>query len=172
MAVEAGLRKLRSYSAYFAFPYSPKYFADSGWRLRSTSSLAYMPHPIMFDENDPLLARVRSIALTFPGAAEKISHGRPFFHTKTAFAVYGGSTKAGGAQFPRSVIVKPAPEERLALLDEAHTYLPAYLGPSGWMGYDLDRNDLDWTEVGELLDMSFRMTAPATLVRRLDASVT
>ncbi len=45
----------------------------------------------MFDESDPLLARVRTIALGFPDATEKISHGRPTFSAPTMFAVYGGS---------------------------------------------------------------------------------
>ncbi len=129
-----------------------------------------MPHPIMFDEADPLLARVRSLALAFPGAAEKISHGRPFFHTKTAFAVYGGSAKPGGtpvsAVGDRQAGTRGAP--RIA---RGAIHLSARLpGPGGWVGYDLDRDDVDWDEIGELLDMSFRVTAPATLVRELDAS--
>ncbi|MEE2061845.1 MmcQ/YjbR family DNA-binding protein [Rhodococcus artemisiae] len=127
-----------------------------------------MPHPIMFDETDPLLARVRALVLAYPGAQEKISHGRPFFFTKTSFAVYGGSEKDTRAAFPRSLIVKPDADERLALLGEAHTYLPMYLGPSGWVGYDLDRDTVDWAEVAELVDMSFRETAPVKLVRELD----
>ncbi len=44
-----------------------------------------------------------------------------------------------------------------------------YLGPSGWVGYDLDRDAVDWAEVAELVDMSFRETAPVKLVRELDA---
>lgn len=138
-----------------------------------------MPHPTMFDEHDPLLARVRGLALGFPGAAEKISHGRPFFHTKTAFAVYGGFVKDTREQFPRSLIVKPDASEREALLQDARTYDPAYLGPSGWIGFDLasfdldsfdlDDADVEWEEIAELLDMSFRVTAPARLVRELDA---
>jgi predicted DNA-binding protein (MmcQ/YjbR family) len=128
-----------------------------------------MPHPVMFDDADPLLAQVRELALAFPGAAEKISHGRPFFYTKTAFAVYGGGVKETGAQFPRSLVVKPDAEERVALLGQSYTYPPAYLAPSGWIGFDLDRVDVDWDEVAELLDMSFRVTAPAKLVRELDA---
>ncbi|WP_241386927.1 MmcQ/YjbR family DNA-binding protein [Rhodococcus sp. CH91] len=127
-----------------------------------------MPHPVMFDETDPLLARVRDLALALPGTTEKISHGRPFFSTRTAFAVYGGSEKDTRAPFPRSLIVKPDEEERRALLEERHTYLPMYFGPSGWVGYDLARPQVDWDEVSELLDMSFRMTAPARLVRELD----
>ena len=127
-----------------------------------------MPHPVMFDETDPLLARVRDLALALPGTSEKISHGRPFFSTRTAFAVYGGSEKDTRAPFPRSLIVKPDEEERRALLEERHTYLPMYFGPSGWVGYDLARPQVDWDEVSELLDMSFRMTAPARLIRELD----
>lgn len=123
----------------------------------------------MFDEEDPLLAQVRALALALPGAAEKISHGRPFFHTKTAFAVYGGFVKDTRKQFPRSLILKPDASEREALLQDARTYDPAYLGPSGWIGFDLDSTDVEWTEIAELLDMSFRVTAPARLVRELDA---
>ena len=37
-----------------------------------------MGHPIMFDDSDPLLARLRRICLALPDAAEKISHGRPW----------------------------------------------------------------------------------------------
>ena len=33
-----------------------------------------MTHPIMFDEDDPLLGRVRALAFDFPGAREKVRH--------------------------------------------------------------------------------------------------
>lgn len=124
----------------------------------------------MFDEADPLLARVRAMALAFPGAAEKISHGRPMFFTTAAFAVYGGSDKPSGRAYPRSVLVKVGEVERRALLGEPWAFLPAYLGPSGWVGCDLECSGIDWGEVGELLDMSFRSTAPARWVRALDGS--
>jgi hypothetical protein len=47
-------------------------------------------------------------------------------------------------------------------------YRPAYLGPYGWLGLDL-RIDMDWTEVAELLDVSYRLTAPRRLISELDA---
>ena len=50
-------------------------------------------HPRMFDDDDPVLARVRTIALALPDAAEKVSHGRPAFFTTKVFAYYGGSLK-------------------------------------------------------------------------------
>ena len=50
-----------------------------------------MEHPRLFDDDDPLLARVRGIALALPEAVEKVSHGRPAFFTRKIFAYYGGS---------------------------------------------------------------------------------
>ena len=41
---------------------------------------------------------------------------------------------------------KPDESDRRALLEDDRTFVPAYLGPSGWVGLDLDA-DTDWTEV-------------------------
>ncbi|MEW2474958.1 MmcQ/YjbR family DNA-binding protein [Micromonospora gifhornensis] len=129
-----------------------------------------MPHPIMFDEADPILGQVRTLALAFPDAAEKVSHGRPAFFTTKVFAYYGGSVKVDGVyrQHDQSVTVLVDPEERTALLTEERCFVPAYLGPSGWVGVDLT-DDTDWDEVGELLDASYRRTAGARRIARLDS---
>lgn len=118
-------------------------------------------HPMMFDEEDPYLARVRELAGSLPESAEKISHGRPAFYTKKVFAYFGGSLKVDGTwvQNPHSIVVLPDEDERHALLSDARVYVPAYLGPSGWIGVDLD-DSTDWTEVAELIEESYRLTAP------------
>jgi predicted DNA-binding protein (MmcQ/YjbR family) len=123
----------------------------------------------MFDDDDPYLAQVRELALALPDAAEKVSHGRPAMFTKKVFAYYGGSLKQDGewVQHPHSIVVLADPADRHALLEEDRTYIPAYLGPSGWIGIDLDERT-DWTEVAELLDASYRLTAPKRSVTRLD----
>lgn len=128
-----------------------------------------MSHPRMFDDDDPVLRRVRELAGTLPGSDEKVSHGRPAFFTTKVFAYYGGSLKVDGewVQHPQSILVQPDPEDRHALLDDERVYVPAYLGPSGWIGIDLDHRT-GWDEVAELLDASYRQTAPAKLVRELD----
>jgi hypothetical protein len=125
----------------------------------------------MFDDDDPMLARVRDIALAFPGSDEKVSHGRPAFFTTKVFAYYGGSIRVDGkwVQHPASIVVLPDPDDRLALVDDARVWVPAYLGPSGWLGFDLDTHT-DWTEVAELLDASYRQTAGKRLVAELDAN--
>lgn len=128
-----------------------------------------MAHPQMFDDDDPFLARVRDLAFGFPDTDEKVSHGRPAFFTKKVFAYYGGSIRRDGEwdQHPRSLVVLPDPDDRLALEEDPRTYSPAYLGPHGWIGLDLD-GDTDWSEVAELLDASFRLTAPKRSIARLD----
>jgi predicted DNA-binding protein (MmcQ/YjbR family) len=123
----------------------------------------------MFDDDDPVLARVRDLALAMPGAQEKVSHGRPAFFTKKVFCYYGGSVKVGGeyVQHPQCIVVLAEQDERRALIEMEQVFLPAYLAPSGWIGVDLD-DSTDWTEVAELLDSSYRVTAPKRLVGELD----
>lgn len=124
----------------------------------------------MFDPDDPMLDRVRGIALAFPGASEKMSHGRPAFFTKKVFAYYSGSVRQEDGewiQHPRSVMLLLDSDERAALVDEERSFVPAYLGPAGWLGLDLTPS-VDYEELGELIEMSFRRTAPVALIRELD----
>jgi hypothetical protein len=130
----------------------------------------------MFEDDDPVLIRVRRLALDLPGAAEKVSHGRPTFYTVKVFAYYGGSVKIDGVyeQHHESILVLPDPDERLALVEDPRCYVPAYLGAYGWVGFDIaegvDGGDGgDWAEVAELLDASYRYTAPAKRVAELGA---
>ncbi len=124
----------------------------------------------MFDDGDPFLESVRRLAVALPNAAEKVSHGRPAFFTKKVFAYYGGSLKVGGdwVEHARSVLVQPDEGDRRSLLEDARTFVPAYLGPSGWIGIDLDERT-DWSEIAELLDASYRLTASGRDVAQLNA---
>ncbi len=128
-----------------------------------------MAHPLMFDPNDPSLGRLREICLALPGAAEKVSHGRPCFFTKKIFAIYGAVEKGDhdSGRFDQSVLILPDPDEASALLEDPRFFVPAYWGPYGWIGLDFTAAEVDWNEVGELIDESFRMTAPAKLIAQL-----
>ena len=130
-----------------------------------------MPHPIMFSDDDPLLVRLRVLALKFPATTEKISHGRPVFGVPKMFAVYGGSRRnppGPHIPYPQSLLVKVDDSERAALEEDRRFFHPAYLGPYGWLGLDLTVAEVDWDEVAELLDASYRLVAPAKLIRQLD----
>ena len=45
-------------------------------------------------------------------------------------------------------------------------FVPPYVGGKGWIGAYLDV-DQDWEELADLIDESYRMTAPNKLVDRL-----
>ena len=125
----------------------------------------------MFDDDDPVLARVRRIALALPEAAEKVSHGRPAFFTRKVFAYYGGSQKVNGewAQHPNSVMVLADLDGQSAMRALPHAWVPGYLGPYGWTGLDLGPQT-DWDDVAGFIEESYRFTAPARLVTLLDES--
>jgi predicted DNA-binding protein (MmcQ/YjbR family) len=131
-----------------------------------------MPHPIMFRDDDLGLAEVRKIALGFPGAFEKISWGRPVFCAPKIFVMYGGNAKSDTPgeyiSYPYSILVKVDGSDCRALQQDERFYYPAYMGPSGWLGLDLTAAKVDWGEVRELVDASFRMVAPKKLIRQLD----
>ena len=130
-----------------------------------------MPHPRTFDDDDPVLARVRKVALALPDASEKESHGRPAFYTTKVFAYYGGSVKSadGHERRDQAVVLVPDPAERPALLEDPRFFHPMYLGVSGWVGLAL-AHGTDWEEVAELVETSYRLTAGARRVRLLDGT--
>jgi predicted DNA-binding protein (MmcQ/YjbR family) len=130
-----------------------------------------MSHPIMFDDADPVLAKLRTIALAFPEAIEKISHGRPTFSAPKMFAIYGGSRKNPSGpmiRYDHALLIKVDDSEREALQQDPRFFYPAYLGPYGWLGLDFDAAKVDWDEVKELVDASYRLQAPARLIKQLD----
>lgn len=128
-----------------------------------------MAHPPRYRDDDPLLHRVRELAFAFPGAAEKISHGTPSFYTKRIFAQYGAAVKGDhdSDRLRRALVFLPDPEERQALLADARVHVPGYVGAYGWLALDLTGGEPDWAEVRELIDASYRNTAPRTLIARL-----
>ncbi|WP_228479775.1 MmcQ/YjbR family DNA-binding protein [Microbacterium abyssi] len=123
----------------------------------------------MFSPDDPLLARVREIALALPEADEKVSHGRPAFFTQKVFCYFGGSQRINEewVAHDAAIIVRPDPDDDPALRQDPRFWVPAYLGPSGWLGIDIDEGT-DWQEIAELIDASYRVTAPRRLVKELD----
>src|SRR5664280_2051926 len=45
----------------------------------------------------------------------------------------------------------------------AKFYMPAYIGPRGWVALRLDVSGLDWNEVAELVVGSYKLIAPKRL---------
>jgi len=69
---------------------------------------------------------------------------------------------------PQAVVFKPEPPERPALLGDGRFYVPAYFGPSGWVALDFTAAPVDWQEVAELMDSSYRQVALKRMLKALD----
>ena len=114
-----------------------------------------MEHPLLFASNDPIVDRVRGICAEYPEFAEKMAWGRPTFRAGAKLFVVMGSSM----DRPHTMVFKPDPDERPALLEQDGFFVPPYFGPGGWLGIDLERPDTDWVFVAELVDESYRQVA-------------
>ena len=59
--------------------------------------------------------------------------------------------------------VLPGDNGALIAAQPKRFYMPAYVGPRGWVGLRLDTGKIDWDEVRELVATSYRLTAPRKL---------
>jgi len=120
-------------------------------------------HPRTYSDNDPHLDDLRRICLELPEATEVEAWGRPTFRAgKKMFAMFVHHDGHGFA-----VAFKPEAAERPALVRDPRFYVPPYLGPSGWLALDLTVAPVDWTEVDELLDASYRQVALKRMLKDL-----
>lgn len=125
--------------------------------------------------NDPawLLARVRALALNLPETHERESHGSPGWRTGSEksgkFFAYFADQHHGTPHI--SLLVKTGSMDELEGLVEAqpHAYhKPAYYGASRWIGVILNRPGLDWDDVAQWLERSWRAVAPKSATRLFD----
>lgn len=130
-----------------------------------------MDHPLLFEPGDALVARVRARSLHLPEATEIVTHGRPAFKAGDKGRIF----TLVGAMMDRtdSVVFKPDPAEDPALRQDPRIFVPKYWGASGWLGIDVDRSWPDdgdeWTEIGELIETSYRQVALRRQLAVLDA---
>jgi len=117
-----------------------------------------------------ILDRVTSIALALPEVTREVKGDHASFQVrKKIFAYFLNNHHGDGIV---SICGKTLPGDHTALVaaDPKKFYLPAYIGPRGWVGLRLDRGKIDWGEVRELLKGSYLLTAPKTVRVKLTAS--
>ena len=114
------------------------------------------------------LTRLRKLCLKLPKAHEVEAWGEPTFRIKNKlFAMYAAANNHHGGGRP-AVWMKAAPGNQELMVRAApdRFFRPPYVGPSGWVGVWLD-GGVDWEELADLLEDSYRMTAPKTLLKEL-----
>src|ERR1035438_7287559 len=112
---------------------------------------------------DGRLARLMKICLALPEAIqEPAARHAAFLVRKHTFAYYLNDHHGDGIV---SVCCKVLPGDNEALIaaHPARFYMPAYIGPRGWVALRLDVSGLDWNEVAELVVGSYKLIAPNRL---------
>jgi len=119
---------------------------------------------------NPLLRRLSAMALALPEATQKV-HGdhAAFLIRKKPFAYFLNNHHGDGIVSIAGKVL-PGDNSALAVAQPERFYLPAYIGPRGWIALRLNRGKIDWDEVAELLRTSYLLLAPKTLARLVDPS--
>jgi phosphoribosylglycinamide formyltransferase-1 len=120
--------------------------------------------------SDKRRERLTAICDALPGAEHQDHGNHTIYRVRgKVFAYFLADHHGDGIV---SVCVKSARGENVdrARLDPERFYLPAYIGPRGWFGMRLDRGRVSWREVAEIVEASFRLTAPKTLIKKLDGA--
>ncbi len=116
------------------------------------------------DDADDMLRRLRVICLAFPEAAETGGVGNPSFKVRDKIFAMRHGMEGRPSLWCKA---PPGAQDVLVRSDPARYFVPPYVGHHGWVGIWLD-GTVDWDEAGELIEESYRMTAPKRLVALLD----
>ena len=113
------------------------------------------------------LDQLRAICLDYPEAVETGGVGEPSFKVRDKIFAMRHQFEGRESMWCKA---PPGAQEILVESDPERFFRPPYVGQHGWVGLWLDAAT-DWGEVAELVDESYRMTAPKRLIKRLDQAL-
>jgi hypothetical protein len=124
----------------------------------------------MATNDERILARLRSVCFALPEVSERVSHGAPtfFIRDKKVLCTFHPNGIHGEHGMSIWAPAPPGVQEQLVDDEPERFYRPPYVGGKGWIGVRLD-NDVDWDEIDGIVRDSYRLVAPKTLARLLDA---
>jgi hypothetical protein len=108
---------------------------------------------------EPLIAQVREIALSLPGASEKLSHGEPAFFVRGRLFATIDNNHHGSGHVAMWCNAPPGAQEALVAAEPRHFFVPPYVGTKGWLGVRLDRGLARKVLAGLLQDAHANTTA-------------
>jgi phosphoribosylglycinamide formyltransferase-1 len=119
---------------------------------------------------DARLTKLAKICLALPGTERRDYGDHADFRVRgKVFAYFLNNHHGDGIV---SVCCKAALGENVdrASREPQRFYLPAYIGPRGWFGLRLQRKAVDWSEVSNLVDLSYCLVAPKSLAKAVESS--
>ena len=106
---------------------------------------------------DERLRRVTEIALALPGAEREMMGVHAGFKVKKKTFAYFLKDHHGDGIVGVTCKVLPGENTALIAANPKRFYMPAYVGPRGWVGLRLDVGRVSWMEVGEIVRMSYEL---------------
>jgi predicted DNA-binding protein (MmcQ/YjbR family) len=113
--------------------------------------------------SDTPIDRLRALCLALPEAAEGQGVGDPTWRVRDKIFAMQHPVDGRPSMWckaPRGL------QDVLVEAEPARFFVPPYVGQHGWIGLWLDI-DLDWEHVRDLVEGSYRMTAPKKLAALL-----
>ena len=120
---------------------------------------------------DERLSRLTLICLKLPEASRVIQGDHASFAVKKKTFAYFLNDHHGDGIVSVCCKVLPGDNAVLVRSDPARFYLPAYIGPRGWVGLRLDVGEVDWEEVAELVAHSYCLTATKRLAAMVQRAI-
>jgi predicted DNA-binding protein (MmcQ/YjbR family) len=119
---------------------------------------------IMAPVEDRRLVRLTKICLALPETAREMLGDHAGFKVRKKTFAYFLNNHHGDGIVAACVKMAPGDNAKLAAVDPTRFYLPAYIGPRGWIGVRLDVGKVDWAEVTDFVGDSYRLVAPRRLI--------
>lgn len=119
---------------------------------------------------DRRLSRVSKICLMLPEAAREDHGSHASFRVRKKVFVYFLNDHHGDRIVAIACKALPGDNHLLVAAHPERFYLPAYIGPRGWVALRLDVGEPDWEEVAELIQGSYRLVAPRRLASFVSSS--
>ena len=115
------------------------------------------------------LDRMRAICMALPETTERPSHGAPtwFIRDKKTFVMFHDDHHGDG-RLAIWCAAPPGVQELLVEEEPERFFRPPYVGHRGWLGVRLDV-EVDWDELGQIVEDAYRVVAPKQLIAKLDA---
>jgi hypothetical protein len=113
------------------------------------------------------LPRLTRICLALPETSRRLMESHAQFLVRKSTFAYFLNDHHGDGIVSMACKALAGDNASLAAAQPERFYLPAYIGPRGWVALRLDRGAVDWDEVAEMVKTSYRLVAPKTLVRKM-----
>jgi hypothetical protein len=114
--------------------------------------------------------RVNALVERLPEVVVEDTHGHTGYRLRGRRIVWLVADHHGDGRLAIWVKAPKGEQEALVGGDSKRYFVPPYVGPSGWIGVNLDPpSKPDWDEIDALLEQAWRMTATKRAIAAFDA---